>query len=49
MAWDGSSSHLPADTLAWVESALSSEAAQSAKARMVLSHLPLYGVAQRRV
>ena len=48
MAWDGSSSQIPADKLAWVEAALSSEAAQSAKARMVLSHLPLYGVAQRR-
>jgi Icc-related predicted phosphoesterase len=48
MAWDGSSSQIPADKLAWVEAALSSEAAQSARARMVLSHLPLYGVAQRR-
>lgn len=48
MAWDGSSSQIPADKLAWVEAALSSEAAQSAKARMVLSHLPLYGVAQQR-
>ncbi|MEB3288607.1 MAG: metallophosphoesterase [Leptolyngbya sp.] len=48
MAWDGSSSQIPADKLAWVEAALSSDAAQSAKARMVISHLPLYGVAQRR-
>lgn len=48
MAWDGSSSRIPEDKLAWVEAALSSEAAQAAKARMVLSHLPLYGVAEGR-
>lgn len=48
MAWDGSSSQIPANKLAWVEAALASDAAQSAKARMVISHLPLYGVAQRR-
>lgn len=48
MAWDGSSSRIPDDKLAWVEAALSSEAAQSAKARMVISHLPLYGIAEGR-
>lgn len=48
MAWDGSSSRIPEDKLAWVESALASEVAQSAQARIVLSHLPLYGVAQGR-
>lgn len=48
MAWDGSSSRIPEDKLAWVEAALSSEAAQSAQARMVISHLPLYGIAEGR-
>lgn len=45
MAWDGSSSHIPDDKLAWVESALASEAAQSARLRILLGHLPLYAVA----
>ncbi|HZG37834.1 MAG TPA: metallophosphoesterase [Nodosilinea sp.] len=48
MAWDGSSSRIPADKLAWVEQALASEAAQQAKARILISHLPLYGVAVGR-
>ncbi|MGB6016365.1 MAG: metallophosphoesterase, partial [Nodosilinea sp.] len=48
MAWDGSSSRIPADKLAWVEQALASDAAQQAKARILLSHLPLYGVAVGR-
>jgi hypothetical protein len=48
MAWDGSSSKIPADKLAWIEASLASPAAQSAKARIVLSHLPLYAVAVGR-
>ncbi|MGB3202632.1 MAG: metallophosphoesterase [Nodosilinea sp.] len=48
MAWDGSSSRIPTDKLAWVEQALASDAAQQAKARILLSHLPLYGVAVGR-
>ncbi|HIK46801.1 MAG TPA: metallophosphoesterase [Leptolyngbyaceae cyanobacterium M65_K2018_010] len=48
MAWDGSSSHIPDDKLAWIETTLASEAAQQAKARIVLSHLPLYSVAVGR-
>ncbi|MGF1570964.1 MAG: metallophosphoesterase family protein [Nodosilinea sp.] len=48
LAWDGSSSHIPADKLAWVEKALASEAAQQAKARILLGHLPLYAVAVGR-
>ncbi len=48
MAWDGSSSQIPTDKLAWVEQTLASEAAQQAKARILLSHLPLYGVAVGR-
>jgi 3',5'-cyclic AMP phosphodiesterase CpdA len=44
VAWDGSSNHIPAEKLAWVEKALSSEAAQSAKIRILIGHLPLYAV-----
>ncbi|MEL6384774.1 MAG: metallophosphoesterase [Cyanobacteria bacterium J06626_18] len=45
MAWDGSSSHIPKEKLAWVEQALSSEEAQNARMRILLGHLPLYSVA----
>ena len=48
MAWDGSSSLIPADKLTWVEQALASEVAQQAKARILLGHLPLYAVAVGR-
>ncbi len=48
LAWDGSSSHIPADKLAWVEKTLASEAAQGAKMRILLGHLPLYSVAVGR-
>ncbi len=48
MAWDGSSSRIPDEQLAWVEKALSSTEAQQARARILLSHLPLYGVAVGR-
>lgn len=45
LSWDGSSSHIPADKLAWVEKALASEVAQSARMRILVGHLPLYAVA----
>ncbi|MDA0268205.1 MAG: metallophosphoesterase [Cyanobacteria bacterium] len=48
VVWDGSSSRIPADKLAWVEQTLASPAAQQAKIRIVLGHLPLYGVAVGR-
>ncbi|MCU0524154.1 MAG: metallophosphoesterase [Elainella sp. Prado103] len=48
LAWDGSSSRIPSDKLNWVERALASPAAQQAKLRILLSHLPLYGVAVGR-
>ncbi|WP_416676434.1 metallophosphoesterase family protein [Egbenema bharatensis] len=48
MAWDGSSHHIPPDKLAWVEQALSSAAARSARMRILVSHLPLYAVATGR-
>ncbi len=45
LSWDGSSSKIPAEKLAWVEQALASEAAQSARIRILVGHLPLYAVA----
>jgi len=49
LTWDASSSlQMPAADLAWVEQSLASEAAQSAKLRIVIGHLPLYAVAVNR-
>lgn len=48
MAWDGSSHNIPDEKLAWVEKTLASEEAQQAKMRILLGHLPLYGVAVGR-
>lgn len=48
LVWDGSSSRIPAAQLAWVERTLASPAAQQAKLRVLLGHLPLYGVAVGR-
>ncbi|MBV6624629.1 MAG: metallophosphoesterase [Rivularia sp. (in: Bacteria)] len=48
MAWDGSTHRIPPDKLAWVEKALASPQAQQAKMRILLSHLPLYAVAEGR-
>ncbi|HEY9880503.1 MAG TPA: metallophosphoesterase [Leptolyngbyaceae cyanobacterium] len=48
LVWDGSTDQIPADKLAWVEKTLASEAAQQAKMRVLLGHLPLYGVAVGR-
>lgn len=48
LAWDGSTHRIPAEKLAWVEQTLASEAAQSARMRVLLGHLPLYGVATGR-
>ncbi|MBF2025320.1 MAG: metallophosphoesterase [Oscillatoriales cyanobacterium C42_A2020_001] len=48
LAWDGSSSSIPAEKLAWVEKALASDKAKAAKLRILISHLPLYGVAEGR-
>ena len=45
ISWDASSNRIPEDQLAWVEQALASEAAQQAKMRILLGHLPLYAVA----
>lgn len=48
LAWDGSSNIISKEKLAWVEKALASEKAQSAKLRILLGHLPLYAVAVGR-
>ncbi len=48
MAWDGSSSYIPPEKLAWVEKALASPEAQSAKLRILLGHLPLYAISVGR-
>ncbi|BAY86941.1 hypothetical protein NIES267_64520 [Calothrix parasitica NIES-267] len=48
MAWDGSTHRIPADKMAWVEKALASPEAQQAKMRILISHLPLYAVAEGR-
>lgn len=48
LVWDGSTSHIPADKLAWVEKSLSSKNAQDAKMRIIIGHLPLYAVAKGR-
>lgn len=48
LSWDGSSSRIPDTKLAWVERALASPEAQQAKLRIVVGHLPLYGVAVGR-
>jgi hypothetical protein len=48
LVWDGSSNHIPAEKLAWVEKTLASPNAQAAKMRILLGHLPLYAVAEGR-
>ena len=48
VVWDGSSSKIPQDKLDWVEQALESSAARSAKMKILLGHLPLYGIAEGR-
>ncbi|QDZ41318.1 metallophosphoesterase [Euhalothece natronophila Z-M001] len=48
LVWDGSSHRIRDHELAWVEDALASPQAQSAKMRVVLGHLPLYGIAEGR-
>ena len=48
MAWDGSTHIIPPEKLAWVEKTLASPQAKQAKMRILLGHLPLYGVALGR-
>lgn len=46
LVWDGSTSDIPGDKLAWVEKSLSSKNAQEAKMKIIIGHLPLYAVAK---
>lgn len=48
LVWDASSARMPAAQLAWVEKSLASKAAQAAKLRIAIGHLPLYAVAVGR-
>ncbi|GAB1541873.1 metallophosphoesterase [Scytonema sp. NUACC21] len=48
LVWDGSSSRIPKEKLEWVEKTLASPKAQAAKMRVLLGHLPLYGIAVGR-
>ncbi|MEO0349454.1 MAG: metallophosphoesterase [Cyanobacteria bacterium P01_A01_bin.15] len=48
MVWDASSANVPANQVAWAEGQLGSEAAQTAKFRMAIGHLPLYAISQGR-
>jgi len=48
LVWDASSSRLPADQLRWAQRQLASPAARQAQLRMVVGHLPLFGVSQGR-
>ena len=44
LVWDGSSDFIPKDKMDWVEKALQSPEAKSAKIKILLGHLPLYAV-----
>ncbi len=44
LVWDASTATIPAQQLNWVERSLASPAAQSARMRIVIGHLPLYAV-----
>lgn len=48
LTWDASAANVPPEQVAWADRALSSLEAQSAKLRIVLGHLPMYAVSQRR-
>lgn len=48
LVWDASTAQLTADQLAWVERSLASPTAQAAQLRIVMGHLPLYGIAVGR-
>ncbi|NQV10232.1 MAG: metallophosphoesterase [Cyanobacteria bacterium] len=48
LVWDASSALISADQLRWAERSLASEAARSARRRLVLGHLPLQAVAKGR-
>lgn len=48
LVWDASAATVPAEQIAWAERSLASPAAQGAKVRLVLGHLPLQAISQGR-
>lgn len=48
LVWDASAAAVPAEQRAWAERSLASPAAQGARVRLVLGHLPLQAIAQGR-
>lgn len=48
LTWDASSANIPPEQVAWADRALASPEAKNAKLRIVLGHLPMYAVSQRR-
>ncbi|NCJ05132.1 metallophosphoesterase [Synechococcales cyanobacterium C] len=48
LVWDASTAQISEAQLGWVERSLASAAAQQARLRMVIGHLPLYGIAVGR-
>lgn len=48
LVWDASTATVPAAQIAWAERQLASAAAQEARRRLVMGHLPLRAVAQGR-
>ena len=48
LIWDASSANIPPEQINWANRALSSPEAQDARLRMVMGHLPMYAVSQRR-
>jgi Icc-related predicted phosphoesterase len=48
LVWDASTAVLSAQQLRWVKQSLSSSVAHRAKLRVVIGHLPLYGIATGR-
>lgn len=48
LVWDASTARLSPEQLAWVEKSLASPLARKAKLRILIGHLPLYGIAVGR-
>lgn len=48
LVWDASSHLISPEQLTWIEESLASKSAQNAKMRIVIGHLPLYGVSVGR-
>ena len=44
LVWDASAATIPAAQITWAEKSLASSAAQSAKLRIAIGHLPLYAI-----